>query len=171
MADIATIWDPASSRGDWRVPAPGFAFAADAQGRPLVDRSGHAVRIGRAGEASGAGLVGDRDLETAVLISLFTDAAADPEDGVEDPRGWWGDETIGSRLWLRMRAKQTPATLALVKADIEAALAWLMADAVASAVDVSAKWSSRGLLIARVVVRRHDGRVVPLAFEWAWKER
>ncbi len=58
----------------------------------------------------------DEGLETAVTISLFTDARAGEADGVsteQDPRGWWGsaflspEGDIGSKLWLMFRNKLT----------------------------------------------------------------
>jgi phage gp46-like protein len=56
------------------------------------------------------------DLESAVLISLFTDRRAEASDvvpdGSNDRRGWWGDSgslyLIGSRLWLLRRAVWSP---------------------------------------------------------------
>lgn len=174
MADIATLWDPAAGRGDWGLPGPTFAFARDAGGAPIVGAAGAALSLDSAGGLPGTGLVSGNDIETAVLISIFTDAAAEPDDQIpdasSDPRGWWGDPTIGSRLWLRLRAKQTAQTLLLVKADIEAALAWLIADDVAAAVEVTTEWRARGALGAAIIVRRRDGSTVAVAFEWAWKD-
>src|SRR5437868_6146739 len=73
------------------------------------------------------------DLQTAILISLFTDRIADPSDvipdGTSDPRGWWGDEgqaeNIGSRLWLLSRKKQTQETLQRAYDYIVEALQWM----------------------------------------------
>lgn len=48
------------------------------------------------------------DLQTAILISLFTDRLADASDETDDGnrRGWWGDleqdYRVGSRLWLSL---------------------------------------------------------------------
>ncbi len=83
---------------------------------------------------SGALLTSGHDLQTAVLISLFTDRIAEPDDvipdGSNDPRGWWGDEfstvKIGSRLWLLTRAKQTQATLQRAYDYILQALQWMI---------------------------------------------
>ena len=58
------------------------------------------------------------DLETAVLISLFTDARALPDDEIDDPsdpRGCWIDAfegRLGSRLWELRRQKMIPGLLA-----------------------------------------------------------
>ena len=66
---------------------------------------------------SGRDLLADDSLYTAVVISLFTDARARAEDELppeldgEDRRGYWGDglegESVGSRLWLLAREKDT----------------------------------------------------------------
>ena len=61
------------------------------------------------------------DLESVVLLLLFTDRRAQPgyrpTDGTTDLRGWWGDSfqpiLIGSRLWqLRRRKIANRAALA-----------------------------------------------------------
>ena len=143
MADIKTAWDIQNVRGD-------FDLASDPQ-------------------------PGD-DLATAVLISLMTDATASPDDaildGSSDPRGWWGDQgedvPIGSRIWLRLRSKQTDAVLALVKADIADALKWLVEDGVATGVDVLTEWTRPGMLGAQVVINRVDAPAQALTFAWAW---
>jgi len=116
------------------------------------------------------------DLETAVLISLFSDATATPSDvipdGSGDPRGWWGDQgedtPIGSRLWLYERAKRTSATLNAVRDAIKAALAWLVTDQVAGRVDIECEWQPGGRLAARIGIVRPTGDVVSLAYAWAW---
>jgi phage gp46-like protein len=174
MADIATIWDAANSRGDWALPKPTASFAVDPAGKLILDVNGAVISLDPLGESPSAGLVSGRDIETAVLISIFTDAVAGvddvPPDGTGDPRGWWGDDTIGCKVWLRSRAKQTPQTLLLVKADFEAALTWLVTDGVAASVTVTTEWTRPGLLGGQIVVRRTDGADVAVAFEWAWKE-
>ncbi|WP_242183073.1 phage GP46 family protein [Sphingomonas sp. CARO-RG-8B-R24-01] len=173
MADITTIWDTANSRGDWAVPAAGFAFAVDALGKPVIGPDGFAVPTARVGAQPGAGLVSGRDIETAVLISVFTDAAAGPDDaipdGSNDPRGWWGDPSMGSKVWLLQRAKRTTGTLQLAKAYLRDALAWLIADQVAASVDISAEWQGTRLACA-IAVTRPSGDAVTVAFEYAWKD-
>ena len=69
-------------------------------------------------------LVDGSDIQTAVLICLFTDALADPDyelpPGATDRRGYWADflrpAPLGSRLWqFTERGKKTPATLRLIE--------------------------------------------------------
>lgn len=116
------------------------------------------------------------DLETAVLISLFSDRLAATDDVIPDnttdPRGWWGDEqgspAIGSRLWLVSRAKLTPDLPARAKDYIVEALQWLIDDGVAAKVDVTTQASS-SRLEALVTIYRTDGISRALRFGWAWQ--
>lgn len=175
MADIMTIWDAVLGRGDWALPQAVFPFAADDAGRPIIGPDGFAVAKVASGSLPGAGLVSGSDIETAVLISLHTDAAAGDDDVIPDatgdPRGWWGDSAIGSKLWLLARAKKTPATLLLAKAYAEAALAWLVEDGAAASITVTAEWVSPGAMLGLlVVVARPDGSAVRVATQFAWKD-
>src|SRR5690554_8095242 len=67
----------------------------------------------------GQDLVLGDDMETAVIISLFTWArrAAEDPDPIPggDQMGWWADETLepsgdflGGKIWLSQRSKITP---------------------------------------------------------------
>lgn len=104
----------------------------------------------------------DRGLRTAIVISLFTDARADDGDALPttdtDRRGWWADtfaedgDRIGSRLWLLSRAKQTDETLELARGYARTALDWLIADGIASAVDVATSWHAMGVMRLDVVL-------------------
>lgn len=128
----------------------------------------------------GADLATDDGLETAVALSLFTDALAGNDEVPPGARrrGWWGDayadqeaDRIGSRLWLLARDKQLPATLRKAEAYATQALQWLVDDGVASAVDVSAEWAvpgPAGVLGLTVVVTRSTQPVVRYRFEQFW---
>lgn len=145
MGDIATFWSAERIGGDWRL-GPDLA-------------SGH-------------------DLETAVLISLFTDQTAAPEDtipdGSDDPRGWWGDQgadrPIGSKLWLRARAKQTQGTLNTVHDDIVEALQWLIDDGVVGRIDVLTEWSRTRFLAAQVTLHRPGRGPTVFRYEVLWAQ-
>lgn len=167
MADIATGWH--IDAGDWSIVAPNQAIWTDEVGRPIVDQAGQAVSYSFTG---GGDLAVGEDLFTAIVISLFTDAAAGDDDlipdGSGDPRGWWAGE-IGSRLWLRARSRANAATLAIVKADIEQALAWLVDDGVAARVDVTTVWVRAGMLGALVLILRADGSRRALRFARLWE--
>lgn len=125
---------------------------------------------------AGADLASGHDLVTAILISLFTDRRADPDDvipdGTTDPRGWWGDlgadRPIGSKIWLLERAKATEAVRLQAQGYISDALQWLVDDGVAASVDVETVWNRPNFLAARIVVVEPDGRATPFNYEWAW---
>lgn len=126
---------------------------------------------------AGPDLAKDQDLATAVLISLFTDRRADPDDripdGSRDPRGWWGDagraRPLGSKLWLLERAKQTEATRLAAKDYVDEALAWMIEDGVAAAVTTTVVWQRAGLLAIEVLIDEPDGRQQVFNYQWAWE--
>jgi phage gp46-like protein len=128
-------------------------------------------------QLDGARLRTGDDLLTAILISLFTDRQANPEDvipdGSDDPRGWCGDEgrsvPIGSRLWLLEREKQTQETLNRAREYIVEALQWLIDDGVVAKIDVSTEWVRRSFLGAQITVYRNDGTTRALNYSWAWQ--
>ena len=142
--------------------------------------------LGRADMALAAGdLVMDDGLETAVIMSLFTDAPADAgdaiPDGSGDPRGWWGDMPIdaaqqgatppdvtGSKLWLLDRAVLTSETLARAESYAEAALAWMVRDGVAQSVSATAVSPSFGKLELTVEILQASGS---REFSYAWQAK
>lgn len=126
------------------------------------------------------GLAEDAGLETAVVLSLFTDRRAEADDelpfGESDRRGWWGDawpgtagDRIGSRLWLLHREKQTAAVVERAREYAEEALAWLVDDGVASAVEVQASVIRRGVLGLAIAVHRPAEPVARYRFETFWR--
>lgn len=169
MADIATLWNVDQAAGDWVLSAPSWPIWVDEAGNSIRDERGRPV-----GNAfiAGDGLVSGHDLYTAVLISLFSDAEAGPDDvvpdGSGDPRGWWGG-AIGSKLWLRARSKATSTILALVKSDIMQALQWLIDDDVVAAIDVTTEFTRPSVLGAQIVLRRRDGARAALSFSRLWE--
>lgn len=130
---------------------------------------------------AGPSLDDDAGLETAVVISLFTDRLADAgEADVAGTarRGWWGDayaddagDRIGSRLWLLAREKRTPAVLGRAELYAREALQWLVADGIARSVSVTAEavgqaGETLGLAIS---ITRSEKPVVQFRFESFWK--
>lgn len=111
------------------------------------------------------GLDEDDGLETAVILSLFTDRRADADDALPgdsaDRRGWWADaypvtdgDKIGSRLWLLSREKQLQAALQRAKEYAEEALQWLVDDGVVKSVSATAMIVRDGVLGLIVEVQR-----------------
>jgi len=168
MTDIVTGWNATQGFGDWLLGGNEPALWVDGAGNPIVDEGG--APIGVIDDSSDR-LQSAGDLATAVLISLFTDAAADDDDtiadGTENRRGWWGGN-IGSKLWLRQREKPTPQLLALVKSDIVDALDWLIQDGVAARIDVATEYTRPGMLGAQVTIHRSGGRPLTLRFASLW---
>lgn len=122
----------------------------------------------------------DDGLETAVIISLFTDARADTDDilpdNSDDRRGWWGDsfadiagDRIGSKLWLLAREKALPAVARRVETYAGEALNWLIIDGVASRIVCTATWITPRCCGLRVEIYRATGDLVSLNYSNIWE--
>jgi len=116
------------------------------------------------------------DLQTAIIISLFTDRLArrdDSHDG-SDRRGWWGDSDsesqLGSRLWLIRREKLTTRVAIKAEEYAKEALAWLKNDGVVSEIMITAHiiLPSRLNLIIRYLPPDGDWQECP--FFWIWEQ-
>jgi phage gp46-like protein len=127
----------------------------------------------------GADLASDDGMNTAICLSLFTDARADDDDVLPvaggDRRGWWGDayadtpgDVTGSKLWLLERAKQTPDVLVRAQQYAQDALAWMIEDGVAATIAVTASFPLRGWLALSVVITRPTGPGRQ-HFDYVWK--
>ena len=121
-------------------------------------------------------LVTDRDLETAVLISLFTDRRASDDDvvpdGTDDRRGCWMDALseipLGSRIWLLNREKVIPPTVAALKEYIEEALQWLLDQHIARAVTVTCSPDSRKhQILAEIDIARNGQN---RRYQYVWRQ-
>lgn len=133
---------------------------------------------------AGPSLAADADIETSVIISLFTNRLANADDAlpfemtpdpIMDRQGWWGDTgaaegPIGSRLWLLVREKWTNATRLRAEAYAREALQWMIDDGVAGRVDVEASMPQIGRIDLYVLIHRVDGRVFERRFDWAWQQ-
>ncbi len=119
------------------------------------------------------------DIESAVVVSLFTDRIASPDfvptDGTADRRGWWGDTygttLIGSRLWqLERAAKSAAVSIPLqAKGFCVEALQWLIDTGVAASVAVDTGWLTPTALGIRVQVMQPDGRLSNFQYSHAWE--
>lgn len=188
--DEVTTWDAAATEWDgptiWdytgvglRLPiADGPLPQATTAGDILVQWD-NANTIGDWSYAVGDLQTG-QDLETACLVSLFTDKLATPDfvhtDGTTDRRGWWADlyndQPLGSNLWQLERAKKTRDTLGLARRYAQDALQWLIDDGVAASVVVDTRWlgnpvgsTMMGIAIA---ITKPDGSLTRFVFGWAW---
>lgn len=127
----------------------------------------------------GADLALDDGLETAILISLFTDRRTDDPESVPsgdgDARGWWGDavpvtegDLIGSRLWLLSREKQGPSVLRRAEEYAREALQWLIEDRIADKIVVVADSPQPGWWTLEVIVHRPRGERMSYRFHRTW---
>lgn len=126
-------------------------------------------------DVSGPDLESGRDLETAVIISLFTDRLANGDDVLpsgDDPRGWVGDlgqpVKIGSRLWLLERAKLSLQTGAIAKSMAAEALQWLIDDGVVAKFEIITEVLLPSRLNMQIIAFRHDGSKQALNFSNTW---
>lgn len=111
-------------------------------------------------------LVLSETLLEPILVSLYSDARApadaDIPDGTGDPRGWWAEDLgtpFGSHLWLLERAKHVQESAVLAAGYAKAALAWLLEEDIAAAVEVTGtletdEETGLGFLALEVVLTR-----------------
>ena len=122
-------------------------------------------------------LADDADLETAVLISFFSDARAADDDTLpgpqDDRRGWWAGP-IGSRLWLLAREKATNEVRLRAEDYCREAVAWMIDDGVADRIDIAAEWAApvdqRRLEIEVAIYRQGNVRFAR-RYDWAWMQQ
>ncbi len=160
------------------LPAP-LPALPDGVGRDVAliwnNETGHADFAVSRGD-----LAIDLGLHTAVMISLFTDALADPSDvlpdGTGDRRGWVGDvpiggsaagdiDPIGSRLWLYEGQRQTEPIRRGIETAAQQALAWMIQDGVADRIQVAATFPYRDRV--DLVVTIHQGGK-PNRYDFNW---
>lgn len=127
----------------------------------------------------GVDLEPDDGLETAVVISLFTDRIAQRDDVLPDPssgrQGWWGDafsdkdaDKIGSRLWLLSREKQLSSVLSRAREYAEESLQWLVEDGIAKGVSVTTEIVRTGVLGMLIVIDR-PGNPTTYTYQYLWE--
>lgn len=128
----------------------------------------------------GGDLVLEEGLQTAAVISLFSDRRARPDDVLPaddgDRRGWVGDawprvdgDQIGSRLWLLNREKDIPETLRRAREYARESLAWLIEDGIGASLDVQASVPMHGVLRLELTVNRRDGSTLNHQFDTLWE--
>lgn len=126
-------------------------------------------------QTGGGGLQDGNDLETAILISLFTDRLARTDDGIDsdDRRGWWGDTNseypIGSRLWLLRREKLTTKVALKAEDYANEALVWLLDDGVVTAISANAQIVYPKRLNLIINYQQPEKAQVSVKFSWVWE--
>ncbi len=128
----------------------------------------------------------DGGLETAVMLSLYSDRRALDSDDYDNDnkRGWWGDELnidndqTGSRLWLLERSKTTQQSLNLAKGYVREALQWMIDDGVCMKIDIVAQRYNRqnparpeigDTLAMQIKIRKFDGTETVMKFNDIWE--
>jgi len=117
----------------------------------------------------------DNGLETAVIISLFTDRVADPVDGFakSERRGWWGDsysinedEKTGSKLWMLSRRQITASLISQIETTAKNSMQWMLDDGVASKITVKAIRLTSEAVGVKIDIYKPDGDVFHYESRW-----
>jgi phage gp46-like protein len=127
-------------------------------------------------------LTTDAGLETAVLISLFSDQRVIEEElppGITFKRGWWGDlfpdiegDQIGSKIWSLDRDKNTLKTVVQLENKIKDSLQWMLDDGVASEITVEVTQDLTNIFRqnAEIVISRPTGESDRFGIVWDEQE-
>lgn len=124
-------------------------------------------------------LVTEDGMETAILISLFSDRRVTKEElplGEKSLRGWWGDvfpdlpgDLIGSKLWLLAREKHTAEVRELARVYALESLQWLIEDGVAASVNVSVEKVSLFQSNILITIGKPSDRDVDFKYSFVWR--
>ena len=127
----------------------------------------------------GDDILTDPGLETAAIVSLFTDRRAGDNDELPatetDRRGWWGNDyeergdEVGSKLWLLRREKQMRSVVLRAEEYARDALRWMIGDRVAREVRVAGSIPRPGWLHLQIDITRPDGRNMNLKYAYNWQ--
>lgn len=172
MFDLATRPQPVQTAAalvaapfDWRLCAPSDSGAPSAYPYTDVLQPDGSFVPGIDMLASYS-LELEDTLQTAIILSLFSDRRAGPDDTLPlhdtERRGWVGDEYMaddfddrldawGSKLWLVYFGKVTAAKLGAARFAAEQSLQWLIRDGIASRIVVQSSWE--GARADRLAVR------------------
>lgn len=164
---------------DYLPIAPGGPLAPAACTGDILIRWDNTQSLGDWALAQGD-LATDQDLETACLVSLFSNRLATPDyappDPAQDRGGWWADPynatPIGSNLWQLYRGKKTRDTLGSARTMTLAALQWLVTDGVAASIACDTSWlggAGSTLLGIAVLIRRPNGAHTRFMFAALWQ--
>lgn len=120
-------------------------------------------------------LVADSGLETAILISLFSDQRVTEDElpkGNISKRGYWGDlyedDKIGSKLWVYDRGKVNLETLTNMEKAAEDSLNWLITDGVAKSITIEGEFINNGINLQIEVTKQDD---IKNLFKVFWNEQ
>jgi len=113
--------------------------------------------------------------ETAIIISLFTDARA-PSANVESPerrRGWVGDiltaeigRDLGSTLWLYEQSRITQNILNQIKQAARESLVWMVEDGIAKDVATAVRQTDTRAIEIDIIIKTLQNRVERFSVLW-----
>jgi phage gp46-like protein len=132
----------------------------------------------------GSALELGHDLETASLLSMFTDGQVDPGDIVfdNDPQGCWIDtylpyedatlaaipnDRLGSKIYQAFSRPRTQDTLNWLRDQIIRCHSWMITDGVASSVEAQPFFTGPGGIGAVVIITANGVRNV---YNYAWSQ-
>lgn len=125
---------------------------------------------------AGADLAAGADLQTSILMSLFSNRTCRPEDvipdGSDDRQGWWGDEgelfPVGSRLWLLDRSKLTEAVAKKARDYAAEALQWMIDDGAVAEFSFATTIKGPNQLWLSIAAYRTKGNKTAKNYAWTW---
>lgn len=125
---------------------------------------------------SGGDFVRDPGLETAIIISLFTNARAQDTDlplpdNSDSREGWWGDDHIGSKLWLLGRSKTQLDIAEQARQYAEESLLWMVQDGVAASIMVTPEIIAHDTIQLTIEVQRPDADPVFYKYYYNWQNQ
>lgn len=130
-------------------------------------------------------LAKDQDLQTAILLSLFTNRRAEPSDKVigDNLQGWWGSKYVnaiagnqqssprlGSRLWLLKGQKVTRDTLNFARLYANESLKWLIDDDVIESALVDASALKAGGILLDIQIVKPDQAQLTFSYGYVWSQ-
>ena len=114
-------------------------------------------------------------LETAIIVSLLTDARA-PASQVQTPsrrRGWVGNivtadsgRQLGSRLWTFYQSRLTDAVLNDISVAAQESLNWMVEDGLAKSVVASALRNDSRSVTVNIAITTIEGKEQRYAVLW-----
>jgi len=119
----------------------------------------------------------DIGLETAVIISLFTNQRVTSEelpDLFDDRGGWWGDsisevdgDQIGSKLWLVFKTgKLNNETLEKIESYSRESLSWMIEDKLCSSVIAEAELIDGEFISLSIELAKEENNNILYSFLW-----
>ncbi len=121
----------------------------------------------------------DPGFETAVVLSLFSDARAGRGDVLpgtfEVKGGWWGSALLGyefgSKLWLLQRSILNNTTMRLYEQYSKDALKWMVDDQIAEEITAVATRTGNNRVDLAMTVKRQNNTSVSFRFYVNWEEQ